>query len=105
MGCCLFVLLMAGAPRLAFVLWWLVQPLRMDATFDTFLLPLVGVIFAPWTTIMYVLVFPSGISGFDWVFLGLAVLLDISTYGGGARAQMQRTAGPGSGPMTPTPKV
>ena len=92
MGCCLFALVLAGAPRVAFLLWWLFQPLRMDATFTTFIWPLLGVLFAPWTTIMYVLVFPAGINGLDWLWLALAVAVDVSTYGGNWRARQARSA-------------
>ena len=92
MGCCLGIVALAGAPRLAFLLWWLFEPLRMEATFDTFIWPLVGVIFAPWTTIMYVLVFPAGITGFDWLWLALAAFLDIASYGGGEYSRRQRYA-------------
>ncbi len=92
MGCCLFAVLLAGAPRLAFLLWWLVQPYRMQATFHTFIWPLVGVIFLPWTTIMYVIVAPGGVNGFDWLWLGLAFAIDIGTYAGNGRARRQQTA-------------
>jgi hypothetical protein len=90
MGCCLFATILAGAPRLAFIFWWIFQPVRMNATFPNFIWPLLGVLFVPFTTLMYVIVFPGGINGFDWLWLGLAVAIDISTYGGGARAQSQR---------------
>ncbi len=91
MGCCLFAVLLAGAPRLAFLLWWIVQPHRMQLTFGTFIWPLVGLIFVPWTTIMYVLVYPGGINGLDWLWLGLALAIDVSTYAGNYRArQMQQ---------------
>lgn len=33
-------------------------------------------------TLMYVIVYP--VHGFDWVFLGLALLADIVSYSGGA---------------------
>jgi hypothetical protein len=92
MGCCLFAILLAGAPRLAFVIWWIIQPFRMQTTFPNFIWPLLGVIFLPWTTIMYVIVAPGGVTGFDWVWLVLAFAIDISTYGGNARARQQRAA-------------
>ena len=90
MGCCLLALLLAGAPRLAFLLWWLFQPLRMEATFDTFIWPLLGILFLPWTTIMYVAVFPGGVGGFDWVLVGLGLAVDLATYAGNARAKQQQ---------------
>lgn len=95
MGCCLFASLLAGAPRIALLLWWLFQPVRINATFSSFIWPLLGVLLLPWTTIMYVIVFPGGILGFDWVWLGLALVIDIASYGGGvrSRSQMSATAG------------
>lgn len=82
MGCCLFAIILAGAPRFAFLMLWLFQPLRVTTTFDTFIWPALGVLFAPWTALAYVLVFPGGISGFDWIWLGLAVAIDLGTYVG-----------------------
>ena len=90
MGCCLFATALAGMPRLAFLLWWLFQPARIQATFDNFLVAALGVVFLPWTTLMYVLVAPGGIAWFDWLWLGLALVIDIGTYTGGGRAEQQR---------------
>lgn len=83
MGCCLFALILTGMPRLAFLLWWLFQPNRFTATFDSFLIPLLGVIFAPWTALVYVMVAPGGVIWFDWLFLGFAIMLDIGSYASG----------------------
>ena len=58
---CLFFLLLLFGPRLVDVLWWLFDPLRWHAVFGTFLVPLLGVIFLPWTTLVYVLVAPGGV--------------------------------------------
>jgi hypothetical protein len=92
MGCCLFATVLAGAPRIAFILWWLFDTQRINHTFTNVIWPLLGVLFIPWTTLMYVFVYPGGISGFDWVLLGIALLVDISTYTGGARARSQSTS-------------
>ena len=93
MGCCLFAIMLAGAPRLAFLVWWLFQPFRMQATFPNFIWPLLGVVFLPWTTLMYVIVFPGGVTGFDWLWLGLALVIDIGTYVGNGRARQMRMSG------------
>jgi hypothetical protein len=45
-------------------------------------------LFLPWATLMYVIVFPGGIDGFDWVWLGL--LADLLSYGGGAFSNRDR---------------
>ncbi len=82
--CCLFTVLVFLGPRAGILVWWLLQPARWNAAFQGFLMPLLGFIFVPWTTIMYVLVFPGGITGFDWVWLGLGLLADIAWWSGAA---------------------
>jgi hypothetical protein len=71
-------------PRLAFLTYWLIPYgyVKVNAAFNGWFWPLLGLIFLPWTTLMYVIVFP--IVGFDWLWLGLAFLADVSSYGGGA---------------------
>lgn len=74
-------------PRFAFLVYWLIPygRLKIDAAFSTFIWPLLGLIFLPWTTLMYTLVYGlGGIVGFDWFWLGLALLADISAYAAGA---------------------
>ena len=41
---------------------------------------------------MWVLCAPGGITGFDYVLVGLAALLDISTLAGGGRSYSERGA-------------
>ena len=92
MGCCLFASVMAGAPRVAFMLWWLLQPVRITNMFDTFVIPLLGVIFLPWLTLVYVIVAPGGIQWFDWIWQGLALFADIASYTGGGVSGRRRYA-------------
>jgi len=82
--CCLFLTLVFLGPRFGFLVWWLLQPLRINAAFNTFIWPLLGLIFLPWTTLMYVIVFPGGVTGWDWLWIGLSVAADIATYTSGA---------------------
>jgi len=86
MGCCIFGCLIAAGPRLAFLFWWLFDPRRVMTGFGNWLWPLLGVIFLPWTTLMYMVVFPGGLSVVNWVFLGLALAIDIGTYVGNGEA-------------------
>jgi hypothetical protein len=90
--CCFFTSLVLLGPRAAILIWWLINPLRFSAAFSTFILPLLGIIFLPWTTLMYLIVWSPivGITGFDWVWLGLAVLADIVSYTGGAYGNRDR---------------
>ncbi len=96
--CCFFSVLLFLGPRAAILIWWLVNPLLWQATFDRFIWPLLGFIFLPWTTLMYVIVAPAGtgVVGFDWLWLGLALLADISMYAGGGYGNRDRVPGYGS---------
>ena len=79
LGCgCLIALLAGFAPRIVIILAWLFSD-RWDIVWDTWVWPLLGFIFLPYTTIMYVLVWniATGVSGWDWLWIGLGVLLDI----------------------------
>lgn len=102
MGCCLFASLLAGAPRIAIFFWWLFDPVRWSAAFHTWrvepgmtlpgwLAPLIGFFFLPWLTLAWVFVFPGGLTVLDWGILALALVLDISSYGGGGRAYRNRS--------------
>jgi hypothetical protein len=81
---CLVIFALIFSPRLVMVGWWLLDMARWSSTFDTLLLPVLGFLLAPWTTLMYVLVAPGGLSGFDWVLMAIAVLVDVGAIGGGA---------------------
>lgn len=87
MGCCLFASVLGGLPRLALFIWWLMNPARFSNVFDTILLPLIGLLFLPWTTLAYVFVAPAGISTFEWILLAFAVLADLGAWGGGSQAR------------------
>jgi hypothetical protein len=85
--CCFFIALFAFGPRLAFLIYWLVPQGRVmvNMAFQGWFLPLLGLIFLPWTTLMWVIVYGvNGIVGFDWVWIGLALAADIATYTSGA---------------------
>lgn len=83
--CCPLIILMLFGPRAAILIWWLADQVRWDNAFDTFLIPLLGFFFLPWTTLAYVLVFPGGVEGFDFIWLVIAVLADLGAWGGGYR--------------------
>jgi hypothetical protein len=87
--CLLFSLLLFG-PRLVGFLWWLIDPARWNITFHGFLLPILGIVLLPWTTLTYVVVAPGGLVGFDYLWLVIALLIDLSSYGGGAYSRRGR---------------
>jgi len=92
MGCCLLGCLFAAGPRVAFAMWWLFDPRRVMATFGNWLWPLLGLLFLPWTTLMYMLVAPGGLSIVNWIFLGLAFAVDLSTWFGNGEAGRRKYA-------------
>lgn len=91
--CCFFTTLVLLGPRAGILVWWLVNPLRWQLTFPSFIWPLLGFLFLPWTTLMYVLVAPAGVFGLDWLWLGLAVVADIGMHAGGAYGNRERVPG------------
>jgi hypothetical protein len=99
---CLLAIMAAFVPRLVFLIIWIARPVYIDAVFDTFIFPLLGLIFLPFTTLIYVLLDapPVGIAGFDWLWIVLAVLLDLAHYGSaygsayGQRGQTRATPPP-----------
>ena len=92
--CCAIALLGVLGPRALIIFWWLVDPARWNVTFGgSALLPALGFVFLPWTTIMYVLFWTAG--GLDflgWLFVALAFVLDIGTYGGGIFGNRERVS-------------
>ena len=76
------VLIASGlGPRIALAVWWIFGD-KVGAAFSSFIWPLLGLIFLPWTTLFYVIVWSAigGVSGAEWLFVALGLLLDICTY-------------------------
>ena len=83
--CCFFTALLVFGPRLAILTWWIYSPVYISSLFQSWIWPLLGWLFLPWTTLMYMTVAGGGIVGFDWLFLGLGVFADMASYFGGYR--------------------
>jgi hypothetical protein len=94
--CCLVSTLVLFGPRLAILVWGLLQPARWEAAFSTFVWPLIGFLVLPYTTLMYVAVAPLGVSGFDWFWLALGVVIDIASWSGSAYGNRDKIRGYGS---------
>ena len=85
LGCgCLLAMGAAFAPRVVLILMWIFGT-RISLAFSNALIPILGIIFLPYTTIMYVLVWSpvTGVVGWDWLWLGLMFVGDIMSYAGG----------------------
>ncbi len=93
--CCLTTIFLVLGSRIALLLWWLADPQRFDLAFKDLGLPgvayaipvwiwtVLGGIFLPWTTLAYLLVFPDGVVGYEWLVLGIGLLIDVAGHGGG----------------------
>lgn len=90
--CCLVAVVMLIGPRAGLVLWWLFDPGRFGDAFDSILIPILGFFLLPWTTLAYLVVFPGGVGGLDWIWLLAGLLVDLSSYGGGAGSRRRRHA-------------
>jgi hypothetical protein len=79
--CCFVLVFSALGPRFAIIAMWLFGN-RVDAAFSSALWPLLGLLIAPWTTLMYLLVWSpvGGVSGAEWILVGLGIAADIATY-------------------------
>ena len=85
--CCFFLSMLFFGPRFAFLVYWLIPfgRVQVNLAFNTWIFPLLGLIFLPWTTLMWTIVYGlNGIVGFDWIWVGLALVADIAAYAGGA---------------------
>lgn len=92
---CLFAMFAGFFPRLGTLFIWLARPVYFNAAWGgSWFWPLLGIIFLPFTTLMYVLMWtPNGLSSLDWFWLILAIFLDLSSYASAAYAQRDRIPG------------
>jgi hypothetical protein len=96
------VLLLGGAPRIALLFWWLMDPARVVGTFGnwsatvgsvtapSWTWPLAGLFLVPWTTVAYVFTSPGGLSTLEWIIIVIALVMDLGAHGGSGRAYQQR---------------
>jgi hypothetical protein len=96
--------MVAGFSRIFLIMIWISRPLYFNAAFSTIIFPCLGFLFLPFTTLMYVFLIQGvgGIQGIDWLWLVLAVLLDLATISSAGYANRERLPGyPGtsSGPV------
>jgi hypothetical protein len=83
--CCFVGILAFLGPRVALAALWIFGN-RVELAFDSWWLPLLGLIFLPWTTLVYAIVWqPGGLESWEILLVVLAVGLDVLTY-------MQRAA-------------
>jgi hypothetical protein len=80
---CLFAIMAGLFPRLALFIVWLAKPALVSAAFSTWLLPLLGIIFLPFATLMYVILYIPGVglTGWGWFWVIVSALFDLAHLG------------------------
>jgi hypothetical protein len=88
---CLFAIFAGLFPRLALFIIWIARPRLVDAAFDTWIFPLLGIVFLPFGTLMYVLLYTPGVglTGWEWFWVVFAALLDVAHIAASVRQRMQ----------------
>jgi len=83
--CCFVTLFLLIGPRFALVCMWLFSDIITRVFGSNFIIPLLGIIFLPYTAIFYVVVYLyMGMANpFAWALVILGFIIDISAYGGG----------------------
>lgn len=88
---CLLITLMLAGPRFAILVWWPLDRLRWDVAFESVWVPFLGFLLVPWTTLMHVVVAPTGVvTGLDWFWLSIALVTDLASLSGGASGNRGR---------------
>jgi hypothetical protein len=106
---CLLAFSAAVAPRLVLILAWIFSDRWPLVWQGDILMPLLGIIFLPYTTIMYLLTWSltGGIEGWDWMWIIMGLFLDLMKWSQmfnnrkEAAKQTQRYY-PSGAPRTPT---
>ena len=90
-GC--FTAFVSSFSRIMLLMVWIARPAMMNATFSTFILPCLGFLVLPFTTLVYVYLMQgvgSHIQGLDWLWLFLAVLMDLASIGAAGATNRNR---------------
>ena len=91
MGCLIFLFSLIG-PRFALGFVWIFTTL-VDRAYDNAILPVLGFVFLPWTTLTYALAYDGhNVSSLGWFFVALGFLADVSSIGAARRGQQMHYA-------------
>ena len=109
---CLFAMMAGLFPRFGTLFIWLARPTLFSRAFGgSWFWPILGIIFLPFTTLMYVILWSPGIglTTYDWFWLIMAVIIDVMHWSSTAYSNRTRipgyTAAPSAPSTTSTPSV
>ena len=90
---CLLALLALISPRIAIFALWIFSDV-LSRAFNSWVIPFFGFFLLPWTTLAYAAFYDWGpghhVAGFEWFFVALAFVVDISSWLGGRLARADR---------------
>ena len=71
----------------------------------SWLWPILGIIFLPFTTLMYIILMQGvgGLTGWDWLWIVMAVMIDVMHYSSTAYSNRNQIPGYKPAPATTTP--
>jgi hypothetical protein len=86
------------APRLVLLFVWIFTNRVTVAFSGSFIVPLIGIVFLPFTTLFYVLAYwpGHGVTGLGWLFVVFGLLLDLGSYSSSYRDRRRVPGYPGS---------
>jgi len=89
---CLLALTTGVIPRFLVAVIWLLRPAAWDAAFGGPLVPILGVIFLPFTTLIYAIAWAPGVhlGNGRWVWVAIALVIELIGYAGTARSNRER---------------
>ena len=95
--------LVALFARVALLVVWLSTPLVDRAFHGGWILPLLGILILPITTLAYVLVYyiSGSVTGWGWLWVALALLLDLAAHSYPARQATQARSRRAGSPSQP----
>jgi hypothetical protein len=99
---CLFAVFAGFFPRIADIILWIARPNLFMAPFNgNWFWPAMGIVFVPLTTLFYVVLWSpvTGLVGWDWFWVGLALVMDISNLVGNVRANRNSIPGLATKPV------
>lgn len=91
---CLFLILIGVSPRLGVVALWLLTDWIDRAFNGGWVLPLLGIIFLPWTTAFFAVGYVIGEAAAPWGWLGaiIGLFMDVALHAGSATMGKKRYA-------------
>jgi uncharacterized membrane protein YkgB len=105
-GC--FTAAVVGMSRFIVLFAWIARPVAFDAAFyGSWIIPCLGVMILPFTTLMYLILVTNqvgrSLSGTDWLWIALAVVVDLAGAAAAAAQNRDRIPQGVPGSLPPAP--